>query len=188
MKKSLLFFITLLCSAATTSPLLDNQETTTISEQCYKDLTTIKTDVFKLKYYCQGVFQGIGEMNDPTLKPSDIINWLLQEPSTDERTDLQYVPASFYLSHFAKEQNGRLDEVFSNKYAETQDVQKTWTWFNDYFAEEVLRKPTSKCLQRMVEDDHERIELAKQGITFSSDGKTAFINGFQAEKYYDSQK
>jgi len=186
--KHSLFAITLLGTTIINAMNTEKKEMITISVECNEKLKMIRHDAASLKYFCEGVFSATARTNNPKHKPSDLINWLQEDPNATSTLQLKFISASKYIQFFIKEKNDEFDTVFAEKYKETQDLGQTWNWFNNHFAENGLRKPISKYMQRMVKADVEKLEWEKKGITFSHNGKTAFIDLSQAERHFSNKE
>lgn len=179
----LLFFTTNIYTSETKNDFCE------ITEKCHQQINDIKKDVIKLRWFCQGFFLGMAEHQEqkklnspdyqPLEKPSDVLAFLANPEKND---DLKNMPHSTYVLFLTTKKSADLDELFINKYNENKDITATWKWFDDYFAEQVLKPETNAVLDRIVTNNSTKIAWERKGVFISADGKTWTIDPANARK------
>lgn len=155
---------------------LEQSKKIEISENCYKKQQQLSKDFASLKNYFQGVFNAAEEHG--IQKPSPLLQYIRDKSNINEDLKLEYMPATGYLhALITDELYDKIDQLFTEKYQETQDISSTWNWFSNYFEKKILREPIDNFCKDMIKRDAAMVTLDKHGINFADYGRTMIMNG-----------
>lgn len=125
-----------------------------MSRKTYSTIQTINNDRLFLTPHFEKFFQGMGNQNNPHVKPSDLLKHLelCQHLHKDVDSRLKHLTTCQYLTIIG-EHHDQLDAAFANTYGMNQNVKQTWNWFGHYFKQNGLGDPLNAYKLELIGEE-----------------------------------